>query len=43
MGECGRAGGLGWAGVGGERGRNTDDVRCCLVWSNQATGYNSSQ
>lgn len=26
-----------------EQGRNTDDVGCCLVWSNQATGHNSSR
>lgn len=26
-----------------EQGMNTDDVRPCLLWSNQATGHSSSQ
>lgn len=47
--QWGRGGGV-KAGMSGlvregasEQERNTDDLRCCLVWSNQATGYNSSQ
>lgn len=39
-GEQGREGGCERV---SEQGRHTDDGRCCLVWSNQATGYNSSQ
>ena len=39
-----REGVVGWGREGAnEQGRNTGDVRRCLVWSNQATGYNSSQ
>lgn len=29
--------------VNGEQKRNTEDARCCLVWSSHATGHNSSQ
>lgn len=40
--------GNGWAREGwrqgtSELGRNTDAARCCLVWSDHATGYNGSQ
>lgn len=40
VGEWAREGANQWV---SEQGRNTEDGRCCLVWSNQATGYNSSQ
>lgn len=42
--EVWKEGMSGWVREGAsEQGRNTDGVRCCLVWSNQAKGYNSSQ